>query len=233
MGKGVVVRNIERVSPDVIAGLAEAGVATVHEAQGQKGLLDPAIRPIQSGARIAGSAVTVESAPGDNIMVHAAIEVAGEGDVLVVALTSGAIHGMIGELMATSLRAHGCVGAVIDSGVRDTAELVEMGFPVWSRAISAQGTAKATAGSVNVPVVCAGARVEPGDVVVADDDGVVIVEREQAADVLANARRRIEKESETRARLEAGELGVDFYGLRERLKALGVTYVKRPDHLKS
>lgn len=233
MSDGVVVRNIERALPEVVAGLAEAGVATVHEAQGKKGLLDPSIRPIQSGARIAGSAVTVKSAPGDNLMIHAAIEMVELGDVLVVALTSPAIHAMTGELMATSLRTHGCVGAVIDSGVRDTAEMVEMGFPVWSRAIHAQGTAKATAGSVNVPVVCAGAEVEPGDVVVADDDGVVVVKRQDAAQVLAQARRRIGKEADTRARLEAGELGVDFYGLRERLRELGVDYVDSSSELNS
>lgn len=232
MSGGVVVRNIQRATPEVIAGLGEAGVATVHEAQGQKGLLDPAVRPIQSGARIAGSAITVESAPGDNIMVHAAIEVVEEGDVLMVALTSPAVNGMIGELVATSLRTHGCIGAVIDSGVRDTAELIEMGFPVWSRAIFSQGTTKASPGSVNVPIVCAGTEVEPGDVVVADDDGVVVVRREDAAEVWTRARQRIYKEIETRARLEAGDLAVDLYGLRERLADLGVEYVDELGELK-
>lgn len=221
---GVVNLTVERADPDVIAGLADAGVATVHEAQGRTGLLDPALRPIQRGVRIAGSAVTVLSAPGDNMMIHASVEVVGDGDVLVVALTAPGIHGMVGELLATSLRVHGCIGLVTDSGVRDTAELVEMGFPVWSRGVSAAGTVKETPGSVNVPVVCAGMAIDPGDVIVADDDGVVAVRRHQAPAVLEAARRRIDKEAGTRARLEAGEFGVDFYGLRAKLLDLGVEY---------
>jgi 4-hydroxy-4-methyl-2-oxoglutarate aldolase len=187
-------------------------------------VLEPSIRPIQRGVRIAGSAVTVQSAPGDNMMIHAAVEAVGEGDVLVVALTEPGIHGMVGDLLATSLRVHGCIGLVIDSGVRDTAELIDMGFPVWSRGVSAAGTVKETPGSVNVPVVCAGTAIDPGDVIVADDDGVVVVRRGDAPDVLGAAHRRIDKEAATRARLEAGELGVDFYGLRSKLLDLGVEY---------
>jgi 4-hydroxy-4-methyl-2-oxoglutarate aldolase len=224
VGDGVVIRHIERADPAVIAGLGDAGVATVYEAQGKKGLLGPEIRPIQHGARIAGSAVTVESAPGDNLMVHAAIEALDEGDVLVVALTAPGLHGMVGDLLAASMRAHGCIGLVIDSGVRDSAELEDMGFPVWSRGIFSAGTAKATPGSVNVPVVCAGTPVSPGDVIVADDDGVVVVPREEAVAALEATRQRLDKESATRTRLEAGELGIDFYGLRDVLADLGVEY---------
>ena len=229
MSDKVVVRKIDRATPDVIAGLAEAGVATVYEAQGRRGLLDPGIMPIQQGSRIAGSAVTVESAPGDNLMVHAAVEVVEEGDLLVVALTEPAVYGMVGDLLATSLRAHGCVGLVIDSAVRDRAELNEMGFPVWSRAVHSAGTAKATAGSVNVPVDISGTAIDPGDVIVADDDGVVVVMREEAAAVLEAADQRVAKEEDTRARLEFGELGVDFYGLRDTLADLGVVYLDHPD----
>ena len=229
MSDHVIIRKIGRADPAVIAGLAEAGVATVYEAQGKKGLLDPGITPIQRGARIAGSAVTVESAPGDNLMVHAAVEVLEYGDVLVVALRAPGIHGMVGDLLAASMRRHGCVGLVIDSGVRDSAELNEMGFPVWSRGIYSAGTAKATPGSVNVPVVLAGAAISPGDVIVADDDGVVVVPRAEAGAALEAARQRYDKEEDTRARLEAGELGVDFYGLRDTLAGLGVEYRDDPD----
>lgn len=229
MSDHVVHREIDRADTAVIAGLAEAGVATVYEAQGKAGLLDPGITPIQQGARIAGSAVTVESAPGDNLMIHAAVEALEAGDVLVVAVTEPAIHGMVGDLLATSFRAHGCIGLVIDSAVRDSAELVEMGFPVWSRGIYSAGTAKATAGSVNVPVVLAGAAINPGDVIVADDDGVVVVAREEAAGVLEATLQRLDKEEATRARLEAGELGVDFYGLRNTLAELGVEYRDDPE----
>jgi 4-hydroxy-4-methyl-2-oxoglutarate aldolase len=220
----VIIRKIDRADPAVIAGLAAAGVASVYEAQGRRGLLDPEIRPIQHGARIGGSAVTVSSASGDNLLVHAAIEVLQDGDLLVVALTEPALHGMVGDLLATSMRAHGCVGLIIDSAVRDSAELNEMGFPVWSRGIYSAGTAKATPGSVNVTVMCAGATVNPGDVIVADDDGVVVVQREGAASVLEAAQQRLDKEAATRTRLEAGELGVDFYGLRDTLSDLGVQY---------
>ena len=224
MGDGVVVRKVPRVDSGIVAGLAEAGVATVHEAGGTA-LLDPGIRPVLEGRRIAGSAVTVSCAPGDNIMVHAAVEVIEPGDVLVVSTTSPSTHGMFGELLATSVMAKGCAGLMIDAGVRDVADLRRMDFPVWSRAISAAGTAKATAGSVNVPVVCGGATVGPGDVVVADDDGVTIVERERAAEVLEAARLRLEREEKARRRLAAGELGVDFYGLRERLEGMGVRWI--------
>ncbi len=224
MSEHVVVRKIDRADPSVIDGLGKAGVASVYEAQGRRGLLDPGITPIQSGARIAGSAVTVESAPGDNLMVHAAVEVLEEGDVLVVALTQPGIHGMVGDLLATSFATHGCVGLVIDSAVRDSAELREMGFPVWSRAVHSAGTAKATPGSVNVPVAIGGTAIHPGDVIIADDDGVVVVARDEAATALGAAQQRLEKEQETRARLEAGELGVDFYGLRDTLAELGVEY---------
>jgi 4-hydroxy-4-methyl-2-oxoglutarate aldolase len=227
MGDGLVVRSVPRADPDVVVALGRAGVATVHESGGNP-LLDPGMRPIQQGARIAGSAVTVSCAPGDNIMVHAAVEVVEPGDVLVVATTAPATNGMIGELLATSLAARGCVGAVVDSGVRDVADLRRMGFPVWSRAVSAEGTKKATAGSVNVPVVCGGVTVGPGDVVVADDDGVVIVERSRATDVLEAAGQRLDREKEVRRRLTAGELGVDFYGFRERLEGLGVRWSDGP-----
>lgn len=227
MTDGIVVREIDRADPTVIAGLAEAGVATVHEAANRTGLLEPEIRPIQTGTRVAGSAVTVLAPPGDNMMLHAAVEVVAEGDIVVVATTGPTTDGMFGELLATSLITRGCAGLVITAGVRDVAELRAMEFPVWSLAIHAQGTVKETAGSVNVPIQCAGARIEPGDVVVADDDGVMIVERERAEQVLRASTEREQKERLTRARLQAGELGVDFYGLREKLKGLGVRWVDR------
>jgi 4-hydroxy-4-methyl-2-oxoglutarate aldolase len=215
---------VPRADPDIVAGLGEAGVATVHEAGGAV-LLDSGIRPVQQGRRIAGSAVTVSCAPGDNIMVHAAVEVIETGDVLVVATTSPSTHGMFGELLATSVMAKGCVGVVVDSGVRDVSDLRHMGLPVWSRAIHASGTTKATPGSVNVPLVCGGVVVAPGDVVVADDDGVAIVERGRAVEILEAARLRLEREEEARRRLAAGELGVDFYGFRERLEDMGVRWI--------
>lgn len=209
----------------MIKTLGEQGVATIHEAQGRTGLLNPNMRPIYSTAKVAGSAVTVSCQPGDNLMIHAAVEVCQPGDVLVVVTTSESTDGMFGELLATSCQAHGIVGLIIDAGVRDVADLTAMDFPVWSKAISAQGTVKATPGSVNVEVVCAGAIIRPGDVVVGDIDGVVVVKRELAAEVAQLGQKRLEKESQSRAKLKAGELGLDFYGLRAKLKELGVEYV--------
>jgi 4-hydroxy-4-methyl-2-oxoglutarate aldolase len=220
-----VVRNIRRPEAEVVRALGELGVATVHEAQGRTGLMRPYMRPIYPSARVAGTAVTVTSQPGDNLMIHAAMEVCIRGDILVVTTTSESTDGMFGELLGVSCEARGVVGLIIDAGVRDTAELTAMDFPVWAKAISAQGTVKSTAGSVNVPVVCAGMAVHPGDVVVADADGVVVVARAQAAGVAAAGRDRIAKEEKTRERLRNGELGVDFYGLRDKLKQLGVIYI--------
>jgi 4-hydroxy-4-methyl-2-oxoglutarate aldolase len=220
-----VVRTVTRADPATIAALGGAGAATVHEAAGRIGLLDPAIRPIQDGARIAGSAITVSCAPGDNLMVHAAVEVIGHGDVLVVAPMSPSAHGMVGELLATSFRSRGCAGLVIDAGVRDVAELRAMGFPAWTRFVHALGTEKAAPGSVNTPIVCGGVDIHPGDVVVADDDGVMVVPRTSAEEVKEATQRRLATEAAIRERLAAGELGVDLYGFRRRLEDLGVRWV--------
>jgi 4-hydroxy-4-methyl-2-oxoglutarate aldolase len=231
MNRHVVVRQIHRADAAVINELAEVGTASVHEAIGRRGFIGSTFRPIQQGARIGGSAVTVSCHPGDNLMIHAAVEVCEPGDVLVVTNTAPSTHGMFGDLLASSLQARGVRGLVIDAGVRDTADLREMGFPVWSQHVSCQGTVKATPGSVNVPVVLGGITLNPGDVVCADDDGVVIVGREEAAWALDQSNARLAKEAGTRARLMAGELGLDFYGLRKTLADLGVEYVDSIDDL--
>jgi 4-hydroxy-4-methyl-2-oxoglutarate aldolase len=221
----VVVRSIERADRSTVDALAVLGTATVHEAIGRRGFAGPQLRPIQQGTRLAGTAVTVSSHPGDNLMIHAAVEVCQEGDVLVVTSTAPSTHGVFGELLASSLRARGVRALVTDAGVRDTAELREMGFAVWSQHVSCQGTVKASPGSVNVPVVLGSVVVNPGDVVCADDDGVVVVARDEAAWALDRSRERVAKEDGTRARLAAGELGVDIYSLRATLEALSVEYV--------
>jgi 4-hydroxy-4-methyl-2-oxoglutarate aldolase len=227
--KHKVVRKIPRASAETIHALGEYGVATVHEAQSRTGLMRPYLRPIYADARAAGSAVTVSCQPGDNLMIHAAVEVCQPGDVLVVTTTSESTDGMFGELLATSLHSRGVVGLVIEAGVRDVSELTAIRFPVWAKVISAQGTVKASPGSVNIPVVCGGALVNPGDVIVGDADGVVVIPRANAQAVASAAADRVAKEERSRERLRNGELGVDFYGLREKLKQLGVEYVDSSD----
>ena len=222
-----VVRCVDRAAPDIIAALRAAGVATAHEAAGRQGLLGPAIQARQNGTTISGSAITVSCPPGDNLMIHAAVEVCRPGDILVVTTTSPSTDGMFGDLLATSLQARGVLGLVIDAGVRDIATLREMGFPVWSRAIHAQGTVKASPGSVNVPVVAAGQVVRPGDIVIADDDGVLAVSVETGSQVAAAAAERLAAEAGKREKLASGTLGVDLYGLRPLLAQLGVQYVDR------
>jgi 4-hydroxy-4-methyl-2-oxoglutarate aldolase len=227
--KPVVVRNIKRADPNAIGTLAAAGVSTSHEALGRSGLMKPYMRPIFPGPAIAGPAITVLAPPGDNWMIHVAVEQCQKGDVVVVGCTADNTDGMFGELLATALRARGVIGLVIDAGCRDVKPLTEMNFPVWSRAISAKGTVKATLGAVNIPVVCAGVNVEPGDVVVADDDGVVVVPNILAVETAQKAQKRMDDEDGKRKRLEAGELSLDMYNMREGLKKAGLRYVDNPE----
>jgi 4-hydroxy-4-methyl-2-oxoglutarate aldolase len=223
--KPVIYRNIKRPDPAVCAMLKDLGAATVHEAQGRVGLMKPYMRPIYPSAKVGAPAITVSCQPGDNLMIHAAVELVQPGDILVVTTTADSTDGMFGELLGSSSRARGCAGLIIDAGVRDVQDLTTMEFPVWSKAISAQGTVKATAGSVNIPVVCAGEVVYPGDVIVGDVDGVCVVRRAEAAAIAEASDQRRIKEEKNRVRLKAGDLGLDMYGLRDKLKALGVEWI--------
>jgi 4-hydroxy-4-methyl-2-oxoglutarate aldolase len=227
--KPVVVRNIQRADNNAVATLESLGVSTAHEALGRSGLMKPYMRPIWPGAQIAGPAVTILAQPGDNWMIHVAVEQCQKGDVVVLGCTADNTDGMFGELLATSLMARGVKGLVIDAGCRDVKALHDMGFPVWSRAISAKGTVKATLGAVNVPVVCAGVNVEPGDVVVADDDGVVIIPKKYAVETAQKAQKRFDDEDGKRKRLASGELGLDMYNMREPLAKAGLRYVDGPE----
>jgi len=227
--KPVVVRNIKRADPNAIGTLAACGVSTTHEALGRSGLMKPYLRPIYAGAQIGGPAVTVLAQPGDNWMIHVAVEQCQKGDVLVVGCIADNTDGMFGELLATALRARGVVGLVIDAGCRDVKSLTAMDFPVWSKAVSAKGTVKATLGAVNVPVVCAGVNVEPGDVVVADDDGVVVVPKRLAMETAQKAQKRKDDEDGKRKQLESGALSLDMYKMREGLEKAGLRYVDNPE----
>ncbi len=227
--KNVVVRNIRRADPKAIETFEKLGATTVHEAYGRYGLMKPYMRPIYSGACIAGPAVTILAQPGDNWMIHVAVEQCKPGDIVVLGVTADNTDGMFGDLLATSMKARGVKGLIIDAGCRDVATLKEMGFPVWSRAISSKGTVKATLGSVNIPVVCAGVNVEPGDAVVADDDGVVIIPKKYCADVAAKAQKRFDDEDAKRQKLASGVLGLDMYNMREPLAKAGLVYVDNPE----